>query len=69
MKIRDYYDLLDSAGRKAFAERLGTSEAYTWQLANGHRLAGAKYLARIYEATHGQVTMQELRPDLFRQRD
>jgi DNA-binding transcriptional regulator YdaS (Cro superfamily) len=67
MKLSEYLRQLDDDGRKAFAARVSPSASvgYLYQLAGGHRRASAEMAKRIEDATDGQVTRLELRPDLF----
>jgi DNA-binding transcriptional regulator YdaS (Cro superfamily) len=63
MTFNDYYDSLDAEQKKAFAEALGTSVPYLYQLRGGNRNAGAGILLRIERATGGAVTPDEMRGD------
>lgn len=55
--------------RRALAAKCSTNPDYLWQVANGWRgrKAGIDLCKRIEEATEGQVTRYDLRPDVFGQ--
>jgi len=56
---------MDSEQKQIFATECGTSVAYLSQIANGHRLAGARTIARIERVSGGVVSHKDLRPDLY----
>lgn len=64
MKFKTFYKSLAAQDKKDLANRLGTSCAYLSQVANGHRMAGAKLLLKIAEATNSEVSPSDLRPDI-----
>jgi DNA-binding transcriptional regulator YdaS (Cro superfamily) len=51
--------------REALANRLGTSVAYFWQIAGGHRKPSALLCRRLEAASGGLISAAELRPELF----
>lgn len=51
--------------REKIAGKAGTSAAYLWQLAGGHRKASLEMAKRLEEATNHELTIQGLRPDIF----
>lgn len=57
----------DMGQRKTLAEKCGTSPEYLWQVATGwrDRKPSTDLAKKIEEATAGEVTRQELRPDVF----
>ena len=65
MELRDYLKILDPAAREALAAASATTLGYLYQLAGGHRLPSAHLCNRLEAASDGQVTREELRPDLF----
>ena len=64
MNLKTYLKSLDAKGKDKLAADLGTTVAYLYQLAGGHRNAGAQILFRIKAATKGKVKPEELRDDL-----
>jgi DNA-binding transcriptional regulator YdaS (Cro superfamily) len=60
MKLTDYLKLNP---RKALAEAIGVNVVYLSHLCSGYRKPSALLANKIEEATGGQVTRQELRPD------
>ena len=63
--MRDYLGTLKPVERKDFAEACGTSLAYLQQIAGGHSRAGAKLSRLISEKSQGEITLGELRPDIW----
>ena len=61
MKLFDYLLINDGS---ILAEKLGTSRMYLSHLAHGRRKASPKLARSIEEATNGDVSISELRPDL-----
>ncbi len=51
--------------RLELAKKVGTTVAYLYKLAGGHGKAGWSICPRIEQATGGQVTRHELRPDIY----
>ena len=51
-------------GAHDLAKNIETSPAYLSQLAYGHRKASPRMAKKIEDATDGQVTVADLRPDL-----
>lgn len=48
-----------------FARRLGVSPGLVWQWLNGETKITAERAVQIEEATGGDVTCEDVRPDLF----
>jgi DNA-binding transcriptional regulator YdaS (Cro superfamily) len=65
MTLLNLYKSMTREQREALARAVGTSPAYLSQLAYGHRRAGIRVAAAIQQATDGQVTPADLRPDIF----
>jgi DNA-binding transcriptional regulator YdaS (Cro superfamily) len=63
MEFKNYYKSLNPDEKKGLAEKLDTSVCQLSQLANGHKKAGAKFLLAIFDATNGEITPQQLRPN------
>lgn len=57
----------DPARRASLAAACGTSADYLWQVATGWkgRKPSPKLARRIHEETHGLITLQSLRPDIW----
>lgn len=62
MHLREYC-LAESGRQVSLAEKIGLSSNYLSQIVNGRRPLPIKYCARIEQATNGQVTRRDLRPD------
>ena len=67
MRFKDFFSKLSHKEKVSLANEVGASYLYLCHLANGHKKAGAKYLAAIPKATNGVVTAEMLRPDLYQQ--
>ena len=65
MDIKTFLSNLSPDEKKTLANDAKTSVAYLSQLASGYRLAGLKTAANKAAATQGQVSINDLRPDLF----
>jgi DNA-binding transcriptional regulator YdaS (Cro superfamily) len=63
MEFKNYYKKLSAEEKRELSKKLDTSRFYLSQLANGKRKAGAKYLLAIFDATNGEITPQQLRPN------
>lgn len=62
--FKAFYDSLDKSERISLAQRARTSVAYLYQIAEGHRKAGASAAARL-KAADNRITDSMLRPDLY----
>lgn len=65
MDIRTWLSGADKPERERVAREAGTSVAYFFQLAGGHRNASIELAKRIERATGGLVSRRDLRPDFF----
>ena len=63
MDIRTY--AIKHGGFPRIAEILGFNAEFLRQVAKGRRRVSAENAARIELLTHGTVTREELRPDIF----
>ena len=65
MLLTEY--ISDAERKRALAAAVGCSEGYLWQMASNWRgkRPSAELAAKIEQATAGEVTRPELRPDLF----
>lgn len=65
MDLNTYFK--EKGRRGELAASLGLSAAYLWQLASGwdERKPSPQLALRIEEATGGDVTRHDLRPDIF----
>lgn len=66
MDLRTYIEKL-SGGQTEFARKLGVSQGLVWQWLDGRTRVTAERAVEIETATAGEVTRQELRPDLYQQ--
>jgi len=60
MNLRTY---LDKNPNAEFARAINCPPAFVSQWKNGHRPVPLEYMAAIEQATNGQVTRKDLRPD------
>lgn len=65
MELRDF--IADRHRRDSLATACGTTPDYLWQVATGWRgrKPSPQLARRVHEATHGLVTLQSMRPDIF----
>lgn len=63
MKLVEYIRPMSAAERSAFAQRCKSTPAQIQQLAYGRR-ASAELAIRIDIASEGQVSCEEMRPDI-----
>lgn len=63
-QIREWINDATNAERERVAAEAGTSVAYLWQLAGGHRKVTFELAARLLAATRGVLTLEGMRPDL-----
>lgn len=61
--LRAYLDSLPTGGARLFAEQLGFSHGYLYQLSTGTRRASVIRAVEIEQATGGKVTRADLRSD------
>ena len=54
-----------AGGQKALADAINVKPAMVWQWVNGHRPVAAHHCLPIQQATEGQITVHDLRPDVF----
>ncbi len=65
MKLADYIRITTRRERLRVARCCGTTVAYLYQIAGGHRRPGVPLSLRLEEATRGGVCRCTLRPDVF----
>lgn len=65
MDIKTFVKTCSKEQREAVAIRAGTTEAYLFQLAGGHRKPSVRLAKYLELASSGLMTRQELRPDIF----
>jgi DNA-binding transcriptional regulator YdaS (Cro superfamily) len=51
--------------QKEFAEQIGVTQGAVWQWLKGETKVRPSLFDKIEEATGGEVTRQDLRPDIF----
>lgn len=64
-QLRNWLGQTKDAQRQELAEEAGTSVAYLWQLAGGHRKASLELAKRLQDASRRELTIEGLRPDIF----
>lgn len=65
MDLSSYYKALPQGGRKALAERIGTSPTFLYQMATGRRPVPDNLCVPLEKETQGEVSLRDLRPVLF----
>ena len=68
MNMKQFLNQASPDGREVLAMTIGTTVAYLYQIAGGHSRPGALLCRQIETATHGLVTAEELRPDIFKKK-
>lgn len=63
MNIQTYIKNLKHGEKAGFAKKLGITSTHLYMLEVGLRRPGGKVLINIEDATDGQVTAKECRPD------
>lgn len=63
-QLREWLHGATDAERERVATAAGTSVAYLWQLAGGHRKASIELASRLQSASDGALTVSGLRPDI-----
>lgn len=65
MDLKTYLE--EGGRRQSLADAVNTSADYLWQIATGWkgRKPSPKLARKISEATHGLVSLAELRPDVW----
>ena len=51
--------------QEQFGKKIGVSQGLVWQWLDGRTLITAERAVRIERRTAGEITRQELRPDIF----
>lgn len=65
MDFKSYWFGKSQEGRAAFAERVQRSPGYLQLVAGGFRKASPQLANTIQDETAGEVTREEMRPDVF----
>lgn len=63
--LREWLAKTPTEERERVAKKANTTTAYLWQLSGGHRKVSNDLAARLQEASHGEITIAGLRPDLI----
>lgn len=63
--MREYWNSLSLEEREALAEILGSSTGYLRLVFAGHKKAGFSLAQAIEQHTDGEVTKNQLRPDIY----
>lgn len=64
MDMKAYLKQAGPEEREALAKKVGSSVAYFYQIAGGHKKAGAQLCKALVEA-ESRLTLAELRPDIW----
>jgi DNA-binding transcriptional regulator YdaS (Cro superfamily) len=67
MDIRAYLDK-HNLSQKQFADLIGVSQGAVWQWLHGLSKVSPKHFEIIEKRTHGEVTREDIRRDLYRAR-
>lgn len=51
--------------RSIVAQKAGVSVGYFWQISGGHKRPSLETSKALQDATHGELTIEGLRPDIF----
>lgn len=65
MTLSEYFQQLPHGAKQQLAKQVGISKPWMSRLIRDHGHASAELAKRIEQATSGQVTRADLRPDLF----
>lgn len=65
MTLKEYFLDRPRGAKAAMAASMGVSRTWIALLISGRRLPGAELALAIHRYTNGEVSKQELRPDLF----
>ena len=66
MDMKNYLKSSSIEDRQKLAEESGTTVAYFWQIAGGHRKPGAMMCRVIEKKSKGKIKAKDLRPDYFK---
>lgn len=66
MHLKRYFSLQPYGSKTLFAQAIGITPTYLGLLIRKARRPSAELSKKIEKATKGEVTRQELRPDLFK---
>ena len=66
MRIQKYFSEIGTLGVRALAAKAGTHYVYLYQIRSGHRKASPKMARKIVEASAGNLTLHDVRPDIWR---
>ncbi|MPX98194.1 transcriptional regulator [Salinivibrio sp. VYel6] len=61
----DYWKNLSPKEKEALAKKVGTKVSYLRHVAAGTHKAGPKLCLKLEQATDGEITKQDLRPDYY----
>lgn len=65
MTLQQWFANQPRGAQKRLAGACGVSPTWMTLITNGHRTPSAELAALIHQLTHGLVSREELRPDLF----
>lgn len=65
MKLKKYYLALNTEDRQRFVNSVGTSVGYMNLLLCGARKPSPKLSRRLVAASGGELTLEDLRPDVY----
>lgn len=66
MNLKRYFSLQPYGSKTLFAQKVGITPTYLGLLIRKARRPSAEMSKKIEKATKGEVTRQDLRPDLFK---
>lgn len=66
MNLKKYFDKQPYGSKTMFAGKVGITPTYLGLLIRKARRPSAEMAKKIEKATKGEVTMHDLRPDLFK---
>lgn len=66
MDIKKYFTQIGSLGVRALAAKADCAYVYLYQIRSGHRKASPGMARRIAEASAGNLTLHDIRPDIWK---
>lgn len=63
MNLKQFIEKLPKGGASILAEKIGVSPSFLSQMASGASSINPIYAVKIEQATNGEVTRKDLRPD------
>jgi DNA-binding transcriptional regulator YdaS (Cro superfamily) len=65
MNLNEYFQTLPHGSKVEFAKQLGITKTWMSLITSGRRVPSGPLCYLIERISHGKVTREELRPDIF----